>query len=275
LFGAARFDAVMHFAACCYVGESMAEPAKYYDNNVGGTLTLLQAMHGAGVKRLVFSSSCAVYGIPGHLPIDESHPRRPVSPYGESKAFCETMIAGLARSHGLRSVALRYFNASGCDPQGELGERHEPETHLIPLVLREALRLKAGGNPGETRLRVNGADFSTTDGTCIRDYVHVSDLCEAHLLALRRLLQDGASGFEAFNLGSERGASVKEVIDACRRVTGMDIRYEVGARRAGDPPALVADSRRARAELGWTPRLERLDDVIATAWNWFSKQAPA
>ncbi|HLX81375.1 MAG TPA: UDP-glucose 4-epimerase GalE [Burkholderiales bacterium] len=275
LFCDTAFDAVMHFAACCYVGESVEQPAKYYENNVVGTLNLLAAMRAAGVDRLVFSSSCATYGDPVRLPMDELHPQNPVNPYGMTKFAVERAMADFGRAYGLRTVALRYFNAAGSDPEGELGERHEPETHLIPLVLREALRVRAGGRPEGTELRVNGEGFETADGTCVRDYVHISDLCAAHLLALHRLLEGGDAAFEAFNLGNGTGFSVKEVIGVCREVTGADIRYSVGPRRPGDPPALVADARKAREVLEWKPRFERLHDIVRTAWDWMRAQAGA
>ena len=181
-------------------------------------------------------------------------------------------MADYGRAYGLGTVALRYFNAAGCDPEGELGERHDPETHLIPLVLREALRVRGGGKPEDTRLQVFGEDFDTPDGSCIRDYVHVADLCTAHLLAMERLLSGRISGFEAFNLGTGNGYSVKEVVESCRRVTGQDIRYRVSGRRAGDPARLVAGAERARAELGWSPKFDDLSDIVETAWRWFSRQ---
>ena len=270
---AGAFDAVMHFAACCYVGESVENPAKYYDNNVAGTLNLLDAMREHGVRRLVFSSSCATYGDPLRLPLDESHPQNPVNPYGATKLAAEHAMADFGRAYGLCAIALRYFNAAGCDPEGELGERHEPEPHLIPLVLREALRVRAGGAPEATGLVVNGKDFDTPDGTCVRDYVHVSDLCDAHLLALHRLGSREAPAFEAFNLGNGKGFSVLEVIRACREVSGQDVRYLTGDRRPGDPSALVADPRKAGEQLGWAPRLANLPDIVRTAWNWFSRRA--
>lgn len=271
----AKFDAVMHFAACCYVGESMQEPHKYYENNVVGSLNLLDAMRVAGVRRLVFSSSCTTYGNPQRLPMDETHAQNPVNPYGMTKFAAERAMADYGRAYGLRTIALRYFNAAGCDPDGELGERHDPEPHLIPLVLREALRIRAGGAPEATGLVIHGEDFDTPDGTCIRDYVHVSDLCDAHLLAMQLPLRDEAKAFDAFNLGNGQGFSVLDVIKTCRSVTGLDIRYAVGARRPGDPPALVADSGRARAELGWAPRFANLQDIVRTAWNWFSARERA
>jgi len=232
-------------------------------------------MCAAGVRNLVFSSTCATYGIPQRLPLDEMHAQIPVNPYGMTKLTAERAMADYGHAYGLRTIALRYFNAAGCDPEGELGERHDPEPHLIPLVLREALRVRAGGAPGETGLSVNGKDFDTADGTCIRDYVHISDLSEAHMLALHRLRSGKAPAFEAFNLGNGRGFSVLEVIHACRAVTGLDIRYAIGGRRPGDPPALVADSSRARAELGWSPRFAKLEDIVRTAWNWFSARERA
>ncbi len=271
-FAGRQIDAVMHFAASCYVGESVQDPAKYYNNNVVGTLNLLGAMRTAQVQRLVFSSTCSTYGDPVSLPMNEDHPQRPVNPYGMSKLVSERAMADFGRAYGLRTVALRYFNASGCDPDGELGERHVPETHLIPLVLLEALRLRAGGRPEETRLQVFGDDFGTPDGTCVRDYVHIVDLCAAHLLAMQRLVQGNASGFEAFNLGTGNGCSVKDVIDTCRRVTGQDIQYRITARRAGDPARLVASAGRAHAELGWAPQFDALSDIVETAWRWFSRQ---
>jgi UDP-glucose 4-epimerase len=262
------FEAVMHFAASCYVGESVREPAKYYANNVVGTLNLLEAMRAAAVGRFVFSSSCATYGNPIRIPIDESHPQSPVNPYGQTKLACEAAMKDYATAYGLSAVALRYFNAAGCDPEGDLGERHEPETHLIPLVLAQARR---EGHSSGTELHVFGDDFDTADGTCVRDYVHVSDLSAAHLLALNRAF--GQRGvFEAFNLGTETGHSVLQVIESCRRVTGARIDYKVGARREGDPSTLVASAARARQVLGWRPRFGHLDGIVETAWGWLSRQ---
>ena len=271
-FEGRRIEVVMHFAASCYVGESVQDPAKYYANNVIGTLNLLEAMRAAEVKRLVFSSTCSTYGDPVSLPMSEDHPQRPVNPYGMSKLTAECAMADYGRAYGLCTVALRYFNAAGCDPEGELGERHDPETHLIPLVLREALRVRGGGKAEDTQLQVFGDDFDTPDGTCIRDYVHVADLCAAHLLAMKCLLGEKASEFEAFNLGTGKGCSVKEVIEICRRITGQDIRYRLAGRRAGDPARLVASAERARAELGWSPEFIELSDIVETAWHWFSRQ---
>ena len=271
-FSGRQFDVVMHFAASCYVGESAQDPAKYYTNNVIGTLNLLEAMRAVQVKRLVFSSTCSTYGDPVSLPMSEDHPQRPVNPYGMTKLTAERAMADYGRAYGLDTVALRYFNAAGCDPEGELGERHDPETHLIPLVLREALRMRAGGKPEDTQLQVFGDDFDTPDGTCIRDYVHIADLCRAHLLAMERLIGGKVSGFNAFNLGTGTGYSVKEVIETCRGITGQDIRYRVSGRRAGDPARLVASAARARAELGWSPEFNDLAEIVETAWRWFSRE---
>ncbi len=271
-FAGRQIDAVMHFAASCYVGESVQDPAKYYHNNVVGTLNLLGAMRAANVQRLVFSSTCSTYGDPVSIPMTEDHPQQPVNPYGMSKLVSERAMADYGRAYGMNTIALRYFNASGCDPDGELGERHDPETHLIPLVLFEALRLRAGGNPAETKLQVFGDDFDTPDGTCVRDYVHIVDLCAAHLLAMQRLMRGTGAGFEAFNLGTGNGCSVKDVIDTCRRVTGQDIQYRIAGRRAGDPARLVAGAGRAHAELGWAPQFNALSDIVETAWRWFSSQ---
>jgi UDP-glucose 4-epimerase len=270
-FEGRRIDVVVHFAARCYVGESVQDPARYYTNNVVGTVNLLEALRAAGCRRLVFSSSCSTYGEPESVPMGEDHPQHPINPYGISKLTAERAMADYARAYGLGGVALRYFNAAGCDPDGELGERHDPETHLIPLVLREALRVRSGGDPALTGLEVFGADFATPDGTCIRDYVHVTDLCTAHLLAIDRLHGGGDPRFEAFNLGTGRGHSVKEVIEACRRVTGQDIRYRISARRGGDPAQLVASAARARTELGWMPRYGELAAIVESAWRWFSR----
>ncbi|QJR11726.1 UDP-glucose 4-epimerase [Usitatibacter rugosus] len=265
-----KFSSVLHFAAKCYVGESVQDPAKYYGNNVLGTANLLEAMRTNGVGKLVFSSSCSTYGDPVMTPMTEEHPQDPVNPYGATKLMGERAMKDYGRAYGLRTVALRYFNASGLDADGTLGERHDPETHLIPLVLREALRLRAGGARDATQLQVFGDDFDTPDGTCIRDYVHVSDLCAAHLLAMRRLDAPGRA-FEAFNLGSEKGSSVLDVIECCRRITGQDIGYKMAGRRAGDPARLIASSERARRDLGWSPRYADLPEIVSTAWRWFSR----
>lgn len=258
-FHGRRFDAVMHFCARSLVGESVTAPYDYYANNVAGTLNLLQAMQRHGVDRLVFSSTAAVFGQPVAERIDEDHPRWPINPYGASKLMVERILADAASAHGLRSVALRYFNAAGAAPDGSVGERHEPETHLTPNVLRAAL------GPGPA-LRVFGDDYPTPDGTCIRDYVHVDDLAQAHRLALDYM--DARPGAHAFNLGNGSGFSVREVIATAERVCGHRITYTVEARRPGDPSVLVASSERARRELGWMPAHADLDSILASAWRW-------
>ena len=259
-----RPHAVMHFAAYAYVGESVVDPAKYYRNNVAGTLALLDAMRAAGVDRIVFSSTCATYGHPERVPIGEDAPQHPVNPYGHSKQMIEQVLRDYGRAYGLRSVALRYFNAAGADPEGEIGEDHEPETHLIPLVLRAALD---AGHP----VTVHGTDYPTHDGTCVRDYIHVQDLADAHIRGLKQLQTQ--SGFSAFNLGNGRGHSVREVIDAARRVTGREVNCVEGPRRPGDPPALVADAGLAREVLGWRPQWNDIDAIIATAWRWQQRRS--
>jgi len=260
LFASARIDGVMHFAARCYVGESVRDPGRYYELNVGGTRNLLAAMVAAGCKRIVFSSSCATYGEPARTPITEDFPQVPVNPYGRTKLVCEWLLQDFHRAHGVDGVALRYFNAAGADPEARIGEDHHPETHLIPLCLMAA----AGHGPP---LEVYGSDYPTPDGTCIRDYVHVADLADAHVLAMDRLLH-GSPGFAAFNLGSETGSSVRAVIRAAEAATGRPVPHRVGARRPGDPPVLVGSSQRARSTLGWRPRLADIDSIVATAWRW-------
>jgi len=275
VFARHRIDAVMHFAALAYVGESVSEPARYYRNNVGGTQSLIDTMRAHGVDRLVFSSTCATYGIPATLPITEDTPQHPINPYGRSKLMIEQLLEDYAVAYGFRSIALRYFNASGAAPDGSLGERHSPETHLLPLVLFEALRVAGGGDPEATSLQVFGDDFDTRDGTCVRDYIHVEDLCSAHLKALERLVTASDAGAERFNLGVNRGYSVLEVIDACRRITGVDIAYRTSPRRAGDPPELVADATRAMSTLDWRPEHADLEHAIVHAWDWYRKHPPA
>lgn len=256
-------DAVMHFAADSLVGESVTHPLKYYRNNVAGTLTLLEAMVRHGVDAFIFSSTAAVYGEPEQVPIPESHPRRPTNPYGATKHAVERMLADCEGAHGIRTVSLRYFNAAGAHVSATIGERHDPESHLIPLVLEAAAGVRDA-------IHVFGQDYPTPDGTCIRDYVHVTDLAAAHLLALERLMDGGESA--VYNLGNSKGYSVKEVIEAARRVTGRPVPEKAADRRAGDPAVLVAASDRIREELGWQPRYEDLDTMIATAWAWHRKE---
>jgi UDP-glucose 4-epimerase len=266
LFARRKYDAVMHFASFIEVGESVREPAKYYRNNVANTLTLLSAMREAGVDRFIFSSTAAIFGTPQYVPIDEGHPRAPINPYGRTKNMVEDVLGDYERAYGLRSVCLRYFNAAGADPDGRLGERHEPESHLIPLALQAASGRRAG-------LSVYGTDYDTPDGTCIRDYVHVSDLCEAHWLALESLR--AGAGSQAYNLGNGNGFSVLEVIETAKKVTGVDFAVKHEARRAGDPPRLVADSSAIKAKLGWSPRYADLDTIIAHAWAFERSRKPS
>jgi UDP-glucose 4-epimerase len=255
---ARRIEAVMHFAANALVGESVENPAKYYRNNVVGALNLLDAMRDADVRRIVFSSTTAVYGAPERVPIVEDEPKQPINPYGFTKLVIERALEDYARAYGIGWAALRYFNAAGASPDGDLGEHHDPESHLIPIVLQVALGQREA-------ITIFGEDYPTPDGTCIRDYVHVDDLADAHLRALDRL-QPG-EGLK-LNLGTGRGHSVREIIESCRRVTGQPIPERSGERRAGDPPKLVADSSRAQSLLGWRPRYTELDDIVATAWKW-------
>jgi UDP-arabinose 4-epimerase len=251
-------EAVMHFAAYAYVGESVQDPGKYYRNNVAGTLTLLEAMHDHGIDKLIFSSTCATYGVPEQVPISEDHPQRPINPYGMSKLMIEQILRDFDNAHGLRSISLRYFNAAGADPDGEIGESHDPETHLIPLVLDAA----AGIRPVIT---VFGDDYDTPDGTCIRDYIHVSDLADAHVLALQAL-ESGASTI-AYNLGNGIGFSVREVIQAVERVIRRAVPFKIGPRREGDPSHLVGDAALVRRELGWRPFQYDLERIVSTASN--------
>ena len=260
VFAAQRIDAVMHFAARCYVGESVTDPGLYWRNNVAGTVNLLQAMVGAGVLRIVFSSTCATYGSPAAVPIVETTPQQPINPYGNSKLACETMLRDFASAHGVGAIALRYFNAAGADPGGRLGEDHRPETHLIPLALAAA-----AGRRGP--LQIFGNDYPTPDGTCIRDYVHVSDLADAHVLALRRLLDEGA-GFRAYNLGNAVGTSVAEIVRTCERVTQRPVPHTIAARRPGDPAKLISSAAKIESELGWKARRSDPETIVATAWEW-------
>jgi UDP-glucose-4-epimerase GalE len=257
-----RPDVVMHFCASAYVGESVGNPAKYWRNNVAHTLNLLDAMRAAGTDRFVFSSSCATFGNPVRLPLDESHPQAPVSPYGWTKLVVEQVLRDYHAAYGLRYAALRYFNAAGARADASLGERHRPETHLIPRAMQAAL----GVAPP---LDVHGADYPTRDGTCIRDYVHVEDLADAHLRAMDRLKENGCA--LAFNLGIGRGHSVREVIEAVGRIGGRPVPHRLAGRRAGDPPELVADASRARAGLGWSPR-HGLEGIVESAWKWHVKE---
>ena len=263
IFASRDIAAVMHFAAYAYVGESVTEPAKYYRNNVVGTLTLLEAMAAAKINKFVFSSTCATYGVPQQVPIPEDHPQSPINPYGMTKLMVEKILADFDPAYGLKSVSFRYFNAAGADPEGRLGEDHNPETHLIPLVLMAAMGKRE-------HITVFGTDYPTADGTCIRDYIHVTDLATAHVLGLDYLMQGGNSA--KFNLGNGNGFSVKEVIEAARQVTGREIKVVEADRRPGDPPALVGSSDRARQILGWNPQYADLHQILAHAWNWHQKR---
>lgn len=259
VFADHRFDAVMHFCARSLVGESVIDPYAYYENNVGNTISLLDAMRHAGVDRLVFSSTAAVFGHPVSDTIDESHPTAPINPYGQSKLMIEQVLSDAARAYGLRSVALRYFNAAGASACGSIGEAHDPETHLIPNVLKAVLGQGKG-------LKVFGTDYDTRDGTCVRDYVHVNDLASAHLLAIEYMEKN--EGAFTFNLGNGEGFTVREVIAAAEKVTGRSVPHEFAARRDGDPAVLVASSKQARDELGWRPAMARMEDILASAWQW-------
>ena len=251
--------AVMHFAAFCYVSESVTEPSKYYRNNVANTLNLLEAMVEKNVNRLIFSSSCSTYGEPVEIPITEQHPQNPINPYGRTKLMVEQILDDFKDAYGLESVCLRYFNAAGADPDSELGEDHEPETHLIPLALQTALGQRAAIN-------IFGDDYPTKDGTCIRDYIHINDLAQAHFQALERILKGLPGG--KYNLGNGNGFSVKEVIKIARNVTGRSIPSKIVERRPGDPAILVSSSEKVINELGWEPQFPNLDVIIETAWRW-------
>ncbi len=261
VFSENRFDAVIHFAAFSQVAESMSDPGKYWRNNVAGTMNLLDVMREHGVGRIVFSSTAATYGEPVYTPIDEKHPQAPINPYGMSKLAIEKMMDSYSDAYGLRSVRLRYFNVAGADSRLRVGERHEPETHLIPNILGSVF-----GNGRE--FRMFGTDYPTRDGTCIRDYVNVEDLADAHLLALRYLENGGTTDF--FNLGTNEGSTVKEVFEVCRKVTGRDIPVREEGRRPGDPAVLVADNTKARKVLGWCPK-RSLEDSVRTAFEWMSR----
>jgi UDP-glucose 4-epimerase len=263
LFASRPFAAVMHFAAYAYVGESVTAPDKYYRNNVTGTLTLLEAMVAASIKNFVFSSTCATYGLPNQVPIPEDHPQNPINPYGATKLMVERILADFDQAYGLKSVSFRYFNAAGADPEGRLGEDHNPETHLIPLVLWTALGRQEA-------ISILGTDYPTPDGTCIRDYIHVTDLAQAHVLGLEYLLNGGDS--QKFNLGNGNGFSVREVIETARRVTGKAIPAVERDRRPGDPPALVGSAEKARTLLGWNPQYADLTQILTHAWQWHQKR---
>ena len=254
-----KIDAVIHFAAYTYVGESVSRPQKYYHNNVVNTLNLLDTMIENNVKNIVFSSTCATYGNPQYTPIDEKHPQSPINPYGKTKFMMEQIMDDYDRAYGLKYVALRYFNAAGCDAEGHLGESHDPETHLIPLVLK-AIK---GEIP---QLTVFGTDYETEDGTCIRDYIHVEDLADAHMLAVQKLIAGGES--DCINLGTGIGTSVKEIIDAAKLVTGQDVPVTYGERREGDPAKLFAANEKSKRVLGWIPKYTNIADIIKTAWLW-------
>jgi UDP-glucose-4-epimerase GalE len=257
-----KIDAVLHFAASAYVGESMTQPQKYFQNNVVNSLNLLDAMREAGVTQIVFSSTCATYGNPLHLPLNESHPQNPVNPYGESKLFIEKALHWYGAAYGLRWIALRYFNAAGADVEGEIGEAHDPEPHLIPLVMQAA----RGDLP---KVNILGTDYGTPDGTAVRDYIHVEDLAQAHVLAIQHLANGGESA--AFNLGTGRGYSVRDIIGAVERHSGCKVPVVERSRRPGDPERLVASAERALKVLGWKP-LHDLDSIVATAWEWETRK---
>jgi UDP-glucose 4-epimerase len=259
IFASRRIDAVMHFAAFIEVGESVLDPLKYYGNNFTCTANLLKTMIRHDVKRFVFSSSSAVYGEPAYTPIDEGHPLNPTSPYGETKLWVEKMLSACETAHGMNAISLRYFNAAGADESGTIGERHEPESHLIPLVL-EAARGK------RDHIKIFGVDYPTPDGTCIRDYIHVSDLIAAHLTAIDALM-DGA-GSNVYNLGNSRGLSVREIIETAGRVSGRPIPVVENPRRPGDPAVLIAGADKIKKDLNWQPRFESIEDIIRTAWRW-------
>jgi UDP-glucose 4-epimerase len=259
VFSGHDIDAVMHFAAFIQVGESVLKPAMYYRNNVVNTVALLDAMVRHDIEHFIFSSTAAIFGEPEYTPIDERHPKQPINPYGRSKLMVEQILEDYDSAYGLKATCMRYFNAAGADPDGELGERHQPETHLIPLILQAASGRRAD-------IKVFGDDYPTDDGSCVRDYIHIHDLCTAHSLGLDRMRETGRSA--RYNLGNGNGFSVQQVIDSARKVTGRDIRVSIEPRRAGDPAVLVADSTLARTELKWRPAYADLDTIIANAWRW-------
>lgn len=262
VIGVHKPGAIMHFAAFAYVGESVTDPGKYYRNNVMGSLSLLEAMRDHGIGRMVFSSTCATYGMPQALPITEDMPQHPINPYGATKLMVERMLQDFGAAHGCKGIALRYFNAAGADPDNEIGESHDPETHLIPLVLDAASGRRA-------HITVFGSDYETPDGTCIRDYIHVTDLADAHVKALTAL--EGGLQSGAYNLGNGRGFTVKQVIDTAERVTGLKVPVKLGERRAGDPAALISRADKAFQDLGWQPQIKDLDEIVKTAWAWHQR----
>ncbi len=258
-----KVDIVIHLAAYAYVGESVTEPEKYYYNNVVATLNLLKIMKKYGCKKIVFSSTCATYGIPKQIPITETMRQDPINPYGASKQMIERIFQDYHKAYGLKFVVFRYFNAAGADPEFEIGESHDPETHLIPLVLEAALGYR-------TQITVYGTDYETRDGSCIRDYIHVADLASAHLLAANYLAEGGKSDF--FNLGNSCGTSVLEIIDVVKRITGKDFPVEFSKKREGDPAVLVGDSQKARKILGWEPEYDQVDTIVFHAWRWYQNK---
>lgn len=259
IFASGDIDAVMHFAGFIQVGESVIKPSMYYQNNVVNTLTLLDAMLRHEVKNFIFSSTAAIFGEPEYTPIDEKHGKQPINPYGHSKLMIEQVLEDYDKAYDLRSTCLRYFNAAGADPDGELGERHVPETHLIPLILQAASGRRED-------IKVFGDDYATDDGTCVRDYIHINDLCEAHSLALKKMMAADKSA--RYNLGNGKGFSVKQVIDIAKQVSGNDFKVTIEPRRAGDPAVLVADATLAKKELNWQPEFAELKDIVDTAWRW-------
>jgi UDP-glucose 4-epimerase len=263
VFATHEITAVMHFAAYAYVGESVSDPAKYYRNNVVGTLTLLEAMLAASVKTIVFSSTCATYGVPQSVPVTEDQPQNPINPYGRTKLMVEKILADFDKAYGLRSICFRYFNAAGADPAGLLGEDHSPETHILPLVLLTAMGKRES-------FSILGTDYPTPDGTCIRDFIHVADLAQAHVLGLEQLLKSGES--DVFNLGNGNGFSVREVIETAKLVTGQPIKVTEGDRRPGDPPILVGSGEKARRILGWQPQYADLKEILLHSWNWHQQR---
>lgn len=267
LFSQYKFDAVMHFAAASLVGESVTNPAKYYNNNVSNTLHLLDVMIKHGVMNLIFSSTAAIFGNPEYVPIDESHPKNPINPYGKSKLMIEEILDDYAEAYHLNAISLRYFNACGSDPEGDLGEMHDPETHLIPLVLKSALDPKG-------KVEIFGSDYPTDDGTCVRDYIHIVDLCEAHKISMNALFEGRLTGSKKFNLGNGNGFSVKEVVDTASLIVAKDnkkINVINSDRRVGDPAILISDSSMANQILGWSPRFSELKRMITDAWLWEKK----